>query len=229
MHENSSKRRRERKLERKAGKRPSYPRVLLVCEGEKTEPNYFREIRRFWSIPTAHWEVLPSDFGTGPEKVVEFAEFKARSEGLWDEVYCIFDRDQHEHYQEAIEQTRRLDGKLKTAKPMTSPVRFMAIPSIPCFELWFVLHFQTATREEQRHTIKHRLENCIPGYDKYFEDMFERTKDRLPIAYRNATNARKRKAETGNGNPSTDADILVKRLHEIGEMKNNPHHTERST
>ncbi|WP_224217287.1 RloB family protein [Vibrio cholerae] len=35
----------ERELSRRKSKRSSYEKVLIVCEGEKTEPNYFNEPR----------------------------------------------------------------------------------------------------------------------------------------------------------------------------------------
>jgi hypothetical protein len=97
MRENSPKMRQARKLERKAGARPPYPRVLMVCEGAETEPNYLEEIRQSKRIPSAHWTILPSELGTGPEKVVEYAERRAREDGTWDEIYCVFDRDDHAH------------------------------------------------------------------------------------------------------------------------------------
>ncbi|MDY7579941.1 hypothetical protein RGU70_16635 [Herbaspirillum sp. RTI4] len=41
----SPKERQQKQLERKQGRRASYHRILIVSEGSKTEPNYFREIR----------------------------------------------------------------------------------------------------------------------------------------------------------------------------------------
>jgi hypothetical protein len=38
--------RRAASLRRTAARRDSYDTVLIVCEGEKTEPNYFRELRK---------------------------------------------------------------------------------------------------------------------------------------------------------------------------------------
>lgn len=219
MRENSPRMRQKLKLERKAGKRPPYPRVLMVCEGRETEPNYFEEIRQAYRIPTAHWAILPSELGTGPEKVVAYAEAKARRDKSWDEVYCIFDRDDHAHYREAIRAASELEGKLKTSEP-ASPVRFAAIPSVPCFELWFLLHFEPVAREEHRDEVARKLAAWIPGYEKNFDDMFVRTRDRLASAYVHAEEGRRRAAMTGNDNPSTDVDILVKRLIEIGDTKN---------
>jgi hypothetical protein len=46
-----------RDLRRKSGKRPPYDRVLIVCEGEKTEPQYFEEIRKINRVPAVHVRV----------------------------------------------------------------------------------------------------------------------------------------------------------------------------
>ena len=218
MKENSPRMRQARKLERKAGGKPTYPRVLMVCEGRETEPNYLEGIRRELRIPTAHWRILPSALGTGPEKVVAYAEDLARSGAGWDEVYCIFDRDEHVHYREAIAKAAALDGKIKP-KGAASPLRFIAIPSVPCFELWFLLHFKTVTHELERDEAQRALKQQMPDYGKNLPDMFARTKERLETAYANADRTRARKAETENDNPSTDVDILVKRLFEIAAMR----------
>jgi hypothetical protein len=191
----------------------------MVCEGSKTEPNYFKEIRRYFKIPTAHWAILPSEYGTGPEKVVEFAEYKARKERTWDEVYCIFDRDDHVYYRTAVEKARALDCRLRTSAPVKNAVRFTAIPSVPCFELWFLLHFEPVTREEHRDEIVRRLKVKVPGYDKGLSDMYQRMKSNLSIAIARAQEEREQKTRTGNDNPSTDVDFLVKRLMEIGPSR----------
>lgn len=219
MHENSPKKRQIRRLERKAGKRPLYPRILMVCEGSKTEKLYFDDIRQYWRISSADWEVLPSELGTGPEKVVEFAEQKACEEKKWDEVYCIFDRDDHVYYQTAIQKAKTLDGKIRPTDPIAASARFIAIPSIPCFELWYLIHFISITKVLHRDNVYKQLKANFSGYEKGSPGMFAKTYLRLSCAYANAENERKRKEQSGNDNPSTDVDILVKRLQEIGEMK----------
>jgi hypothetical protein len=146
MKENSPRMRQSRKLERKAGAKPAYPRVLMVCEGRETEPNYLEGIRRF-----------------------------AR------------------------------------------------IPSVPCFELWFLLHFEAVTRGLERDEAERNLRRQVPDYDKNLPDMFARTKERLESAYGNAAREHVRRADTGNDNPSTDVDILVKRLFEIAAMRDSGH------
>jgi hypothetical protein len=51
--DNSPKVRQKEQLERKQGRRASYDRILIVSEGSKTEPNYFREIRMAYHLHTA--------------------------------------------------------------------------------------------------------------------------------------------------------------------------------
>jgi hypothetical protein len=101
--------------------------------------------------------------------------------------------------------------------------RFARIPSVPCFELWFLLHFDAVTRGLERGEARRYLTRRMPDYDKNLPDMFARTKEQLEAACRNAASARARRAQTGNDNPSTDVDILVKRLFEIAAMRDSGH------
>lgn len=72
--DNSPKERQQKQLERKQGRRASYDRILIVSEGRKTEPNYFHEIRKVYRLHTAHVEVRPSELGTAPIQVVQYAQ-----------------------------------------------------------------------------------------------------------------------------------------------------------
>jgi len=55
--DNSPKERQLKHLRRKLKQRASYDRILIVSEGCKTEPNYFREIRQTYRLHTANVEV----------------------------------------------------------------------------------------------------------------------------------------------------------------------------
>ena len=71
---NSPKERQKKQLERKQSRRASYDRILIVSEGSKTEPNYFREIPAAHCLHTANVEVRPSELGNAPIHVVEYAQ-----------------------------------------------------------------------------------------------------------------------------------------------------------
>lgn len=47
------KERQRRQLERKIGRRPGFDRLLIVSEGSRTEPGYFREIIADHRLPSA--------------------------------------------------------------------------------------------------------------------------------------------------------------------------------
>lgn len=46
-----------RELQRRQPKRAAYDRVLIVCEGSKTEPTYFRELVDHLKLNTANVEI----------------------------------------------------------------------------------------------------------------------------------------------------------------------------
>lgn len=60
--ENSPRNRQRAQLERKKNKRASYDRILIICEGAKTEPLYFDEIRQFYKLHTANIQVMQSAY-----------------------------------------------------------------------------------------------------------------------------------------------------------------------
>ncbi len=102
--DNSPKERQQKQLERKQGRRASYDRILIVSEGSKTEPNYFREIRSAYRLHTANVEVRPSELGTAPIRVVQYAQalfengdrHKSHQRRAFEKVYAVFDRDGHD-------------------------------------------------------------------------------------------------------------------------------------
>ncbi len=119
--DNSPKERQQKQLARKQGRRASYDRILIVSEGSKTEPNYFSEIRAAYRLHTANVEVQPSQLGTAPLQVVQYAkelfEHGDRHKGIqrraFEQVYAVFDRDDHDSYAEALRLAGSLDRKLK--------------------------------------------------------------------------------------------------------------------
>lgn len=190
--DDSPKERQKRQLERKLGRRASYDRILIVSEGSKTEPNYFREIRAMYHLHTANVEVQPSELGTEPIQVVQFA--KSLFEGgdrnkriqprAFEHVYAVFDRDDHRTYFEALKLAESLDCKLRNDN--RQPVRFKAIASIPSFELWLLLHYEDIQAPIHRDEVMARLTQQIPGYEKGARGTFATTRDRLETAMQRA-------------------------------------------
>ena len=190
--DNSPKERQQKQLERKQGRRASYDRILIVSEGSKTEPNYFREIRAAYRLHTANVEVWPSELGTAPIQVVEHAQslfengdrHKNIQRRAFEKVYAVFDRDDHLSYHNALAQAASLDGKLRN--DARQPILFQAIASVPSFELWLLLHFEDIRAPIHRDEVMRRLKHYIPDYAKGAVDAYARTCAHLPLAIERA-------------------------------------------
>lgn len=186
--DNSPKNRYKRNLTRKQNTRASYDRILIVSEGSKTEPNYFKEIRTEFRLNTANIEIQPSDWGTAPLQVVNYAKHlfengdshKKLQPRAFEQVYVVFDRDEHRTYFDALLLANSLNGKLKNENKINIP--FIAIPSIPSFELWLLLHYQEIKHAIHRDDVMHCLKKYLHDYEKGAVNIFARTRDSLDVA-----------------------------------------------
>lgn len=116
-------------------------RFLLVCEGRNSEPLYFLALGR-----TLRATVIETIKGAGsPDTIAELALQEARSRGLKgrrsgqfskDQVWAVFDRNSHEHFDEAVRKCEQ--GGIKVAR------------SNPCFEIWLILHLEDFHRPDGR-------------------------------------------------------------------------------
>lgn len=185
----------DRQLRRKAAKevrRASYDRILIVTEGSKTEPLYLEEIRAAHQLHSANVEVQPGQLGTAPIQVVRYAQqlfekgdlHKGIRPKSFDQVYAVFDRDDHDSYFNALNLAKSLDGKLRNDD--RQPVSFNAIASIPSFELWLLLHYEDIQAPIRREGVMARLKQHIPGYEKGAGGAFATTRDRLETATQRA-------------------------------------------
>ena len=72
--------------------------VLIVCEGTKTELNYFKELRQHYHLQAVHTvDVTPGSSGRNAKNILLDAKkrYKVSKEkgDPYDYVYCVFDRD----------------------------------------------------------------------------------------------------------------------------------------
>lgn len=185
----------DRQLRRKAAKearRASYARILIVTEGSKTEPLYLEEIRAAHQLHSANVEVQPGQLGTAPIQVVQYARqlfeegdlHKGIRPKSFDQVYAVFDRDDHGSYFNALDLAKSLDGKLRNDDRQS--VIFKAIASIPSFELWLLLHYEDIQAPIHRDEVMKRLKQHIHGYEKGSGGAFATTRDQLETATQRA-------------------------------------------
>lgn len=137
-------------------------------------------------------EVQPSGLGTAPIQVVQYAKklfedgdrYKNIQRRAFEKVYAVFDRDSHESYHEALTLAASLNGKLRN--DAKRPVSFHATPSVPCFELWLLLHFEDIRTPLHRDEVMRRLKLHMPGYDKGAGNAFATTNVHLAVATQRA-------------------------------------------
>lgn len=216
--DNSPKERQKKQLERKQGRRASYDRILIISEGSKTEPNYFREIRTAYRLHTANVEVRPSELGTAPIQVVQYARdlfisgdsHKNIQPRAFEKVFAVFDRDSHESYHQALALAESLNGKLKNdAKQL---ITFQAIASVPSFELWLLLHFEDVLAPLHRDEVFRRLRQYIPNYEKGANNTFANTSQTIAIATERAERLAERFSAHTDPEPFTAIVELVQLL-----------------
>ena len=70
----------------------------------------------------------------------------------YDQVWCVFDVDEHRLLPEAGHQAR--DNAIEVAI------------SNPCFELWALLHFRDQHAHIERGPLHHECKQYMPGYEK---------------------------------------------------------------
>lgn len=202
-------------LQRRGAQRKAYRKILIVCEGEKTEPNYFMDAREYYSLSSVNVEVR-GDCGSAPKSVVKFAQQRYQEEkeagDPYDQVYCVFDKDGHESYIQALE-------NLKALKPKNT---FISINSVPCFEYWLLLHFIYTTRpytalpsNSSGNQVFSELKRQMGSYEKGRERVFNELFSRLEVAISHAERALQESVENNTDNPSTRAHILIKTLQSL--------------
>lgn len=104
----------------------------------------------------------------------------------FDFVYAVFDRDDHLSYHAALALAESLDGRLRNDQKQK--VRFVAMPSVPCFEQWLLLHYEDIQAPLHRDEVQKRLRRHLPDYDKGGKGYFERIRSNLPQAITRAQN-----------------------------------------
>jgi hypothetical protein len=187
--------------------------VLIVCDGTKTEPIYFEDIRKQNRVPSAHIHVIPAN-RTEPRQVVDFAEktFLIKNKE-YDLIYAVFDRDDHTTYANAINRARALDGSLR--KDERKPVQFVAAPSVPRFELWLLLHYADIQAFDHRAMIISRLETFIPDYVKGMGNVYSATEPFLSQAVERARRLVARFDPLPGADPYTRVHEIVQLLRSI--------------
>lgn len=201
-------------LRRKKAKQKPYDVVLIVCEGEKTEPNYFAGLRAALRLSNANIKVVNNPKGTDPLNIVNFAINESKKDPAYDRIYCVFDKDKHATFNAAVDKAKNTRLKKGTT--------LYAITSIPCFEVWLLLHYRYTTgsfyaagNNSNCAKVESELKKYIPNYKKGDSNIFEKVNNKLSDAIENAKLLTIYHQTSGTDTPSTKVHELVEYLMDL--------------
>ena len=120
--------------------------VLIVCEGTKTEPNYFEAFAEKQQGVIVY-DIEVKGLGRGTKDVVEKA-IDLKNKNNYDRVWAVFDRDEFpaKDFNEAIAMGQK--NSIEVAW------------SNEAFELWYLYHFQNVNnRSVSKRIMKEKISN----------------------------------------------------------------------
>ncbi|MGY2137761.1 RloB family protein [Pseudomonas reactans] len=187
---------RQRKVNTKATKK----KILIVCEGERTEPSYFKSFRVLKQC-----EIVGS--GSNTISVVNHA-LKLMSKDDFLETWCVFDRDSFPK--------RNVKRALQLADQNNIKVAF----SNESFELWYVLHFEYLDTKITRTAYCNKLSELTgKKYKKNDSGFYKTLLERQKTAVTRAKTLESRIIPVGgctvDSYPYTTVYKLVERLNKI--------------
>lgn len=193
--------RRIEQIQRNRKNRRTKENILFEFEGKnKTEEIYFRNFQKRgnpYNIKFAYGH------DTDPVGMIKSLISYMKKEDInienADKIYCVFDADID------INKQKRIDEAIKLASENGIEV----IISIPCFELWYRLHYSyTSKMYTSNKEIINDLKSYIPNYKKNM-NIYNIIEDKTNIAIENSKKLEKKQIRDGkeitniNCNPYT--------------------------
>jgi hypothetical protein len=121
---------------------------LIVCEGEKTEPNYFKSFKSNIKSFVLTIDTLGEASNT-KDLVNRTIKYRNKSSQKYDSVWVVFDKDNFT--------PNNFNGAIEMAKNNNIKVGW----SNEAFELWYLLHFQYRNTAMSRADYKAAIEDEI--------------------------------------------------------------------
>lgn len=188
---------------RKPGKRPPKPLILIVCEDSVSAPGYFQDMKTHLRVSTVEIEIRGKECGSAPISVVDYAinhvKDRKRQGHIIDIVYCVVDVDTH--------------TSLARAKNKSVPHGLRCIVSSPCFERWYLVHFEPGDRPHKSYaSLVSHLKAYLPDYDKGKSRPFGQTWDKVDTAITNARRLCAARDEDSARTSYTEVHEIVEKL-----------------
>ena len=203
-----------RRVKRGRPSRSGKPRILILCEGTRTEPNYFGGFKQAQRLTSVVVRPLRSR-QVGPTGLLRRVREELKEDSGWDEVYCVLDHDGRDAEIDSFEK------KLAAVDLQADSCDTKMVLSRPCFEFWLLLHFEITDRPfssgprgtECEDVIK-RLGRHLHGYKKNDSQVFEKCREHIHTALDNAERLRRtaRSLPRPSSAPQTQIETLIRRL-----------------
>ncbi|MEG4245380.1 RloB family protein [Microcoleus sp. MON2_D6] len=179
---------------------------LIVCEGEKTEPNYFRS----FPVDTNVIKLDIKGEGKNTKSLVEKAiELKNDTESdEKDRFWCVFDRDNNP---KNPNDAQNFNAAINIAQNNGIKVAY----SNDAFELWYLLHFHYYNAAISRKDYQNMLTKLLGHkYEKNSDTIYEELKDKQQDAIKHAKRLLQEydRPNPETDNPSTTVHLLVEEL-----------------
>ena len=191
---------------------------LIVCEGTKTEPNYFEAIKR--ELPRGILETIDVA-GSGKntlsiiEEAIKLREQAQKERNLtYDEVWAVFDKDSFP------------DENFNNAIIRGESIKIDCAWTNEAFELWYLLHFQYVDTGMSRDNYKPFIERELTqkmgkpySYQKNSTDMYQILQqygnEEQAIKWAESLEKLYHDKEFAKHNPCTRVHKLVSKLNEL--------------
>ena len=202
-------------FQRTSRQHPEKTTILIVGEGQETEPNYFRGLIREEAVSAKFAVTVKKGPGYSAEAVVKEA-IKYKKSALdrhqeYDEVWCVLDV-------EGLSKRDSLDRAVALAE--SNAIKLCL--SNPCFEIWLMSHFAREARSHNdcdavivalnRHWQRHYAQDYRKNDDRIYQRVSTLTREAIENAKWVRETGHADKENTADANSSTEVYCLVGRL-----------------
>jgi hypothetical protein len=203
-------RRKQRRIARRKASRASLPAILIICEGQETEPNYLGGYCDAHGINRANVTIVPGDGDTDAVRLVRKAHRRFAVDRDFDAVFVVCDCAGEE-----LINARALAAKsLMNASRQTISVKLVV--SNPCFEYWLLLHFEyLAPAFLTPAEVLNLLRRHVTDYHKADRSIFAKVGIGLERALGNTVRLKAELAAVGAQSPDTDMPDLIETLNSL--------------
>ncbi|MEA1673472.1 RloB family protein [Nitrospirillum sp. BR 11163] len=207
----------QKELSRSLPSREPLGRILVVCEGLKTEPNYFNALARQYRARNVIIKGSGGVSGTDPCSVLQFALECNKDDGPYENIFCVFDKEGTLEREKNLEAAcAKIDG---ISRKKRGTLKVTAVKSIPCFEYWVLLHFEFTTKpfvaaggKSCCESLISKIKGYMPEYSKGRYDLMPRIVGNVEIAIQRSENALSLLNGQNSDNPSTYVHLVAKKI-----------------